>query len=103
LEVIEKNIENNFNKALMFLDCGKTDKAKIILNEILETSKKNNNKLFIIKINTVLGELNYNEGNIEIAKKCLSDAMNMQLDTKYDDILNYEIELCKKLLNEIGE
>jgi hypothetical protein len=30
LEVIEKNIENNFNKALMFLDCGKTDKAKII-------------------------------------------------------------------------
>jgi hypothetical protein len=98
---MDKNIENNFNKALMFLDRGKTDKAKIILNELLETSKEN--KLFVIKINTVMGELNYNEGNIEIAKKYLLDAAYIQLDTEYDDIINYEIELCKKLLNEIGE
>jgi hypothetical protein len=44
LEIMDKNIENNFNKALMFLNCGKTDKAKIILNELLETSKENKNK-----------------------------------------------------------
>jgi hypothetical protein len=50
-----------------------------------------------------MGELNYNEGNIEIAKKCLLDVMNIHLDTEHDDILNYEIELCKKILNEIGE
>jgi hypothetical protein len=100
---MNKNIENSFTKALMFLDRGKTDKAKIILDGILENSKENNNKLYYIKINTVLGELNYNEGNIEIAKKYLLNVINTQLDSEYDDILDYEIKLCKKLLNELGK
>jgi tetratricopeptide (TPR) repeat protein len=101
LETKDKNIENNFLKALMYLDRNKTDRAKTILNKILEISKENDNKLYYVKINTVLGELNYNEGNTEIAKRHLLDAININYDNGYGDILDYEIQLCKNILNKI--
>ena len=101
METKDTNIENDFIKALMYLDRNNIDKAKIILNKILDTSKENN-KLYYIKINTVLGELNYNEGNAEIAKKHLLDAININYDSEYDDVLDYEIQLCKNILSKIN-
>jgi tetratricopeptide (TPR) repeat protein len=86
-----------------YLDRNNIDKAKTILNKILDISKEYDNKLYCIKINTVLGELNYNEGNIEIAKKHLLDAININNDTEYDDTLDYEIQLCKNILNEMDK
>lgn len=86
----------------MYLDRNEIDNAKKILNKILDISKENNNKLYYIKINTVLGELNYNEGNTEIAKKHLLDAININYNNEYDDILDYEIQLCKNILNKIN-
>ncbi|MHC6201753.1 hypothetical protein ACYULU_01000 [Breznakiellaceae bacterium SP9] len=101
METKDINIENDFIKALMYLDRNNIDKAKTILNKILDISKENN-KLYYIKINTVLGELNYNEGNTEIAKKHLLDVININCDSEYDDVLDYEIQLCKNILNKIN-
>ena len=101
METKDINIENEFIKALMYLDRNNIDKAKTILTKILEVSKANNNKLYFIRINTVLGELNYNEGNTEIAKKYLLDAININCDSEYDDVLDYEIQLCKNIYSKL--
>lgn len=60
---MDKNIENKFAKALIYLDRNKTDMAKNILNEILKTSKIDGNQLYYIKTNMVLGELYFRENN----------------------------------------
>jgi Tfp pilus assembly protein PilF len=94
------NIENQFIKALMYLDRNKTNIAKNILEKTLEITRQENNQLYYIKINTVLGELYFNEENNIKAKEYLLEALN----TKYeeDDVLNYEKEKCKELLNKIN-
>jgi Tfp pilus assembly protein PilF len=98
---MDKNIENKFTKALMYLDRNKTDIAKNILNEILEISKTDGNKLYYVKINTVLGELYFRENDNIIAKKYLLNALNT--DNESDDILDYEKKICKELLEEINK
>jgi len=96
------DVENNFNKALMYLDRGKIDIAKNILEEILEISKTNHNPLYCIRANTVLGELYYNENNKVKAKKYLMDAVNtIYIDG--DDLVDYEKKVCENLMTKIRD
>ncbi|MHC6204270.1 hypothetical protein ACYULU_13910 [Breznakiellaceae bacterium SP9] len=46
METKDTNIENDFIRALMYLDRNNIDKAKTILNKILDFHKENNNKLY---------------------------------------------------------
>jgi Tfp pilus assembly protein PilF len=98
---MDRNIENKFTKALMYLDRNKMEIAKNILDEILETSKNDGNKLYYIKINAVLGEMYFRENNNIMAKKHLLEALNTE--DKSDDTLDYEREICKELLDKINK
>ena len=98
---MDKNMENKFMKALMYLDRNKIDIAKNILNEILGISKINGKQLYYIKANTVLGELYFRENNNIMAEKHLLEALNTE--DKSDDILEYEKKICKELLDEINK
>ncbi|MCL2600308.1 MAG: hypothetical protein FWD88_03915 [Treponema sp.] len=99
----ENKIENQFQKSLFLLDKGNTDEARIILSEILEISKKTNNQLFYIRTNTVLADLNFQEGNLEMAEKYSLNVTNTQIqfEEEWDDALNDEYDIYKNIIKEI--
>jgi tetratricopeptide (TPR) repeat protein len=92
-----------FNKSLRLLDKGKTDDAKKLLEEIIEISKVENNKIFYIKATTVIGELFFNNGKIIEAKYYFEKALETKLEDDNDDVADYEKQICTELLNEIIE
>ncbi|MDR2153241.1 MAG: hypothetical protein LBO72_10500 [Helicobacteraceae bacterium] len=97
--MLNNELNNKFNKALFYLDKGKIAEAKTILNEALEKTK--DNSWFCVRINTVLGDLYFREGDIPNARKHLNEALNTPLDEDMDDLVDYELELCKEILNKI--
>ena len=58
------NIEVEFNKSLRLLDIGNIDKAIEILKTIASLSQKEQNSLFYIRANCVLGELFLKNSNM---------------------------------------
>ena len=91
------HLENQFNKALLLLDFGKTEKAIDILNDIINQSHKEN-KLFFIRASCILGELSFSMGKMEDANKHLLNVMN----TPYkDDTLDYEKSIASDILSKI--
>ena len=92
------SIENQLNKALRFLDLTKYKKASDILYEVIAEARKENNILFFIRANCVLGELLYSTGEFDKAKQLLATVIN----TPYEnDSVAYEKAIAVNILKQI--
>lgn len=90
-------VENDFNKALRYLDIGSYDKAIPILNHIIEFARKEA-PLYFIKANCVLGEVLFSLNEFEQAGNCFHQVIATEFE---DDRLNYEKDLAKTMIERI--
>jgi tetratricopeptide (TPR) repeat protein len=100
---VDSILEIKFNKSLRYLDKGKIDDGKKLLEEIIEISKNENKKIYYIKASTIIGEINFDNGKIIEAKKHLIKALETKLEDENDDIVDYEKRICNELLIKILE
>lgn len=91
-----------FNKALRFLDCGKTERAIEILQEVITNSQNEENDLSFISSNCVLGELYFDSNNFDKAKFHLETALSAMNNCSLDeDLFDYEKSCAMKILTDL--
>ena len=95
------NRKLEFTKALRLLDVSRDEEAVALLNNILEESRQENDTIHLVRSSCVIGDYSFNAGNLPEAKKNLEIATSAEVDEDQADILDYELNQAKELLESI--
>jgi hypothetical protein len=89
---------NSFQKALLLLDRGDIVRGEQILREVI-TSTEQNRDMLHYRACCCLGELLVELSRSEGAHPLLERVAALGADHVYDDVLDFEIQKARKLLN----
>ena len=93
-----------FNKAIRLLDCGKTERAIEILQELIKSSQDEKDDLSFIRSNCVLGELYFDCNNSDKARFYLETALSVMNNCKLErDLFDYEKLSASRILIELNK
>jgi tetratricopeptide (TPR) repeat protein len=90
--------QNEFNKALKYLDFGKTEKGEDCLKNAIQLAENENDTITLIKAFCCYGDLLCFMGKKAEAKPYLEHVASYKSD---NDILDYEVSRAKELLLNI--
>lgn len=95
---IINDFEVQFYKALRLLDLGKTEQASKILENVVAEAAKMQNNLFFIRASCVLGELLFEAGKYNEARRYLTQVIETPCQ---DDVVDYEKNLAEDILGRL--
>ncbi|NIG55091.1 hypothetical protein [Chitinophaga sp. Cy-1792] len=95
------NLDAAFRKALIYLDTGKDEAAKELLDAIYEESLATDDALHLVQSSCALGQYYYNRDEFIQARHYLNITVSTQLEEGLDDLLAYEINVANELLLEL--
>lgn len=91
-----------FNKALRFLDCGKTERAIEILQAVINNAQNEGDDLLFIRSNCVLGELYFDCNDFDKSKFHLEVALSAMNNCGLEnDLFDYEKLSALKILTDL--
>lgn len=91
-----------FNKALRFLDCGKTEPAIEILQAVINNAQNEGDDLLFISSNCVLGELYFDFNDFDKSKFYLEAALSAMNNCGLEkDLFDYEKLCALKILTDL--
>ena len=94
----------NFHKALRLLDCGKTERAVEILQEVIQDATQEGDELALLRAHCVLGEVYFEGHDFDQAKAHLETALNvMDCCGLEEDLFDYEKSSASALLHELDK
>ncbi|WP_285399822.1 hypothetical protein [Lysinibacillus sp. fls2-241-R2A-57] len=93
--------KNQLNKVLRLLDVGDFNEAVEILKKIYICAVEENDTIYSVKSSCILGEYFLSDNKLEDGVMYLEKALSLKgIDDDFDDLLNYELDHAKELLEE---